>query len=221
MSLESPLSPAEKPAPDPSLARRSGLDELASGVTTAALHPILALLGVVGLAVAIFVMRPQGFGPSTCSLFRSTGIPCPSCGLTRSVTSIFHGRFAAAWEYNPFGFGFALMFVLFPLIWTLGPLRRQRLRERLVPHERVVLAVFAAFFLGMMVFGLVRGGRIMAGDPSMEWWKSGQLPPSFRMAPGEGDPIDSTEAPANAETGASWEPVGGMAGHTADSEGAE
>lgn len=41
--------------------------------------------------------------PGTCFLRRTTGLPCPGCGLTRSFVSIAHGDLLAAWQFNPAG----------------------------------------------------------------------------------------------------------------------
>jgi hypothetical protein len=39
-----------------------------------------------------------------CLVKHVTGIPCPSCGTTRSITSISQGNFAQAIRLNPLGF---------------------------------------------------------------------------------------------------------------------
>lgn len=41
--------------------------------------------------------------PELCWFKRLTGGECPGCGLTRSVISLVHGHFAAAWQFNPTG----------------------------------------------------------------------------------------------------------------------
>jgi hypothetical protein len=42
-----------------------------------------------------------------CSFRQLTGLPCPTCGATRSALSLLHGNLAAAWQRNP------LMFVCY------------------------------------------------------------------------------------------------------------
>lgn len=46
-------------------------------------------------------------------------IPCPACGSTRSVHAIFHGHFAEAIQFNPFGYVLAGLMVLVPL-WVVA-----------------------------------------------------------------------------------------------------
>ncbi len=46
----------------------------------------------------------QQLGLPPCTIYHLTGRPCPSCGLTTSVSAILHGQFALAWRANPIGF---------------------------------------------------------------------------------------------------------------------
>jgi len=41
--------------------------------------------------------------PLACAFRRSTGLPCPTCGLTRSIVLALHGDVAAAWHVMPAG----------------------------------------------------------------------------------------------------------------------
>jgi len=41
---------------------------------------------------------------SVCIMKHVTGIPCPSCGSTRSILAILHGDFSNALHWNPLGF---------------------------------------------------------------------------------------------------------------------
>src|SRR5580704_15703043 len=38
-----------------------------------------------------------------CALRSRLGLPCPTCGLTRSVVMSLHGEFGAAWRMAPVG----------------------------------------------------------------------------------------------------------------------
>lgn len=53
------------------------------------------------------------FGSGMCIFKARWGIPCPGCGLTRSVLLILQGRFAEAWAMHPFGYGWLAFFVVF------------------------------------------------------------------------------------------------------------
>jgi hypothetical protein len=38
-----------------------------------------------------------------CMMRRVTGIPCPTCGMTRSLASLVKGHFSQSLDYHPFG----------------------------------------------------------------------------------------------------------------------
>lgn len=63
--------------------------------------------------------------PGVCLFKRVTGIPCPSCGSTRSVLSILKGDFADALFCNPFGIIIMAILVLSPL-WIIFDLVSQK-----------------------------------------------------------------------------------------------
>jgi len=53
-----------------------------------------------------------------CMIKHITNIPCPSCGSTRSILSLFHGDFLKALYWNPLGFVLFLMMIVLP-IWII------------------------------------------------------------------------------------------------------
>ena len=76
--------------------------------------PVAAVTGAVILADAVaarlllnadteqvyFLGRPIRV---VCAFRRSTGLPCPTCGLSRSTVLAVHGHLAAAWHAMPAG----------------------------------------------------------------------------------------------------------------------
>ena len=42
-------------------------------------------------------------GPSLCPFKMLTGLPCPGCGMTRSVVTLLHGDLGASLFYHPLG----------------------------------------------------------------------------------------------------------------------
>jgi hypothetical protein len=60
----------------------------------------------------------NGGEPGVCIFKRITGIPCPSCGSTRSVLSLLKGDVLGALFWNPFGFILMAIMVISP-IWIL------------------------------------------------------------------------------------------------------
>ena len=59
-------------------------------------------LPVLTVATLLPVGRVES-GPVLCPVRRLTDIPCPGCGLTRSVTRTMHGQLRAATAVHPAG----------------------------------------------------------------------------------------------------------------------
>lgn len=77
------------------------------------LFTILFLLtGWVWLAYNAFYAGNSGI--SVCHIKNLTGLPCPSCGITSSVTAILGGDFLAAWSNNPLGY------LVLPALFTIS-----------------------------------------------------------------------------------------------------
>jgi hypothetical protein len=55
---------------------------------------------------------------TVCIFKNVTGWACPSCGITRSVLSLLHGRIGEALWINPLGILAALLLVLIP-VWLI------------------------------------------------------------------------------------------------------
>ena len=114
MSEARPISdqPLEDSAPDGSPLRRC-LARAASGITAGMIHPVTCFVAFTALILGAFILPTQGIGLSMCALKTTAGIPCPGCGLTRSVTGVFHGRFLAG---DPVALGLAGFIAIFWLL---------------------------------------------------------------------------------------------------------
>ncbi len=60
----------------------------------------ILFLAVVALISIIVNLATQGEG-TICIISNTTGVPCPSCGLTRSVIYLLQFKFKEAFEYHP------------------------------------------------------------------------------------------------------------------------
>jgi len=66
--------------------------------------------------------------PNICTFNRATGLPCPGCGLFRSMISVMHGDVASSFAYHRLGlltivyvflqFFYRLGFLLVPAYWA-------------------------------------------------------------------------------------------------------
>ncbi len=82
-------------------------DRIVAGVPAAAAGVVVwadALLGRMLLrtdgAAVYFLGHPIAV---TCWLKSRLGLPCPTCGITRSIVLSLHGDFGRAWQFAPAG----------------------------------------------------------------------------------------------------------------------
>lgn len=111
---------------------------------------ILILLSILFSAhlIAIHTNCLQD-GPIFCPVRLIFGIPCPSCGITRSLLHFSLGNFRQAWTLNPFSYLLLILFV----IWALNPLyirqnKSASLKPKLVfPYIHFITLVFPVMFI--------------------------------------------------------------------------
>ena len=124
-----------------------------TGVLTAA--PCWAILAV-GLSLTA---RSKGdgthvqMGLPACRSMVVDGVPCPTCGLTTSVTAAAHGDFAASARANVFG---TMLFFAIVLSGTIGILQALSGRD-------ILGRIFRRrwwFFSGILVTGILAGWAI-------------------------------------------------------------
>lgn len=120
----------------------------------------LLLLGVLVMVSVGLYLTPDPAGHGThqqlglppCTIYYLTGRPCPSCGLTTSVSAILHGQFGLAWRANPMGYGIVAAAVvvalnsLFALLWG---------RSVRIENTRFTLLLLALLTLWLL-HGVVR-----------------------------------------------------------------
>jgi hypothetical protein len=96
-----------------------------------------------------------------CALRRLTGLPCPLCGITRSICAISHGQFDAAWHYNPFGFPAYALALIFIAGWPVVR-RYPGIEAWLI--QRGIMRYGAAFALIVFfTFGVCRFAAVLLG----------------------------------------------------------
>jgi len=109
-------------------------------VVSVPLEPVRYLVvGCLGLAI-IGMLAPFPVFPP-CPLLTATGVPCPLCGMTRSVRSLFGLDLGASLRFQPFGILAAVVGVLILVMWA-------------VPRTRAVGAVRIPL-MAILVLGLV------------------------------------------------------------------
>ena len=103
-------------------------------------RPTSGLLEVYG-AIGVLLLLTARFVPLArlpfwgCLLRKTTGIPCLSCGMTRSFDWFMHGRLLDSLRVNPLGFVLALLSVVGFGYLLLRPLRLPRLEVELSDRQ--------------------------------------------------------------------------------------
>jgi hypothetical protein len=83
------------------------------------LYTILSLACTAGYTWLIFTIQLElKNSGGVCLIKRVTGVPCPSCGSTRSVLNLLHGEILEALYINPFGLIIAVIMLTLP-IWII------------------------------------------------------------------------------------------------------
>ncbi len=81
--------------------------------------PLLAVLGIVAA-----IRWDQHFdivaGPIFCGFRRLTELPCPGCGLTRSVVTLGNGDLVGAFDHHPLGVVFMAVLGAIILSWLFA-----------------------------------------------------------------------------------------------------
>jgi hypothetical protein len=115
---------------------------------------------VVGFALLGSVRPLTESGFIVCAFRRTTGIPCPGCGLTRAMAALARGDLLAALRLHPF----APLFLLeSAVLWAMG--LRALLRDGLLDlPSRLVSglvvwqgAALVALWLGRLATGTLPG----------------------------------------------------------------
>ena len=106
-----------------------------------------AILGSCCLIAAGWIWL--GLPTLLCPFHAITGVPCPTCGITRGFSSLLHGDLGSAFIFNPLGFsalvGLAI-YLVYAVIVVVVRLPRLRwnplsLRQKAIARIFVILLV--------------------------------------------------------------------------------
>jgi hypothetical protein len=127
-------------------------------------NTILHYIGVEGLILLIAALIPAPLPGATtviglpvlCPFHRWTGLPCPDCGLTRSLICCAHGLFSRAFAFHPLGPATFLILVALVCI-RIGSKRQWHITPRLLA---------GGSYLGAALFLLIWIARLTHVLPS-------------------------------------------------------
>ena len=126
----------------------------------------LMFLGPLLLLALFFLLPPPaGSGktvaglPSLCLFYNVTGLPCPGCGITRSLVCCAHGRFGQAFDFHPLGLLVFTGLLGITLIGAVSAIRPGR--QIVLPRRWVTGAAWA----GLVLLGITWVGRLSGVFP--------------------------------------------------------
>ena len=124
-----------------------------------------APLAAVAALVALHFSPRTGLGLPLCMFRQLTGLPCPGCGLTRSLIVLAHGDLATAARMHPAGFPLFLLLLALALLALAPAAWRRVVAGWFETHPAAVNRVAAGMGIAVALYGV---GRL-----AWLWW-SGQ-----------------------------------------------
>jgi hypothetical protein len=109
-----------------------------------------------GLAVIValhLVTLPDDERLTICQMRRVTGLPCPTCGITRSLSMLTKGEWRRACAYHPLG---PVVAALLVGGWFYAIACSARGRAPQMPRNRVVLVGIAVFGAASIAIWIAR-----------------------------------------------------------------
>lgn len=111
--------------------------------------PLIYFLVLTASFIGGFVIYKLGaLPPLKCQFKEFTGYPCPTCGTTRLILSLYNLDIVSAFKFNPFMFLFGVILGL----WTLTGffpifLKKKLVFEISVKEKKILVIVVTILFL--------------------------------------------------------------------------
>jgi hypothetical protein len=114
---------------------------------------VVALGGILALGWLL-----SGLPTPLCPLHKLTGLPCPTCGMTRGLSCLLHGNLKAALFFNPLlmavliGMAFYLLYCVVVVSARLPRLRWEPLSKTIALTVRIgVVALIAGNWIYLII----------------------------------------------------------------------
>ncbi len=116
------------------------------------------------VAIAIAAVHPaHGLGFPICFSAYFTGVPCPGCGLTRSLSCAIRADFASSIAYHPFGIPILAASFAVAAASLLPAHLRHRMADRLGATPRLLGAAYITFVASFLAYGILRAALHVLG----------------------------------------------------------
>ena len=126
-------------------------------------------LAWIGLLLAV-ISPSRGSGIAVCWLLGGTGLPCPGCGVMRSLSCGIRGELSESWNYHPMGLLILALFVVTATQSLLPKTLRARVAVYLRTRAVIFNSLYFAFVAAFVGFGAVRALFHCATDLMRHLW---------------------------------------------------
>ena len=110
----------------------------------------LIYLAPLSLTSYLFFKQKYSWLPGySCPIRHATGVPCPSCFLTRSVCASLTGDFQYAFKLHLFGPPFALMLIF----WSIISIRNKKILP--IKPKKYILVMGLVSFVSYWIYRVV------------------------------------------------------------------
>ena len=112
---------------------------------------------VAWLGLLLAILSPaHGSGLILCWFQHTTGLPCPGCGMTRSLSCAIRGMLHESWHYHPMGMLVLPVFLLVAGQSLLPNSSRKRLAALIESRPTLFNTLYLAFVTAFVGFGAGR-----------------------------------------------------------------
>ena len=118
----------------------------------------VSAVSIAGAAVWLGLALPW----PRCAFLAVTGLPCVTCGATRSMIALLHWNFLGAVRWNPlafFMFGGLVVFDLYAAIVLVGQTARLRIVDWTVAEKNVARIAVISLLTLNWIYLLAQGDR--------------------------------------------------------------
>lgn len=123
---------------------------------------ILCLFGYLWLGYNLNIQKKKAVDTQICFIKKTTGLPCPSCGSTRSVLSIINGDFSKALLINPLGFFVSVIMIALPIWITIDICRKRKTlyiaykKTENIIKKKSISSLLIAFILINWIWNIIK-----------------------------------------------------------------
>ena len=127
----------------------------------------LPVLRILAPAFLLLAYLASSIGVSLCIFYSLTGLPCPGCGMTRSVHFLIHGDLLHSLQYHPLGL---ISFLVCAL--ATGTLFSRKLTRLYEEWEPKAMKLATPGLILILLFAAFRAAVIYSASVSGDSWGS-------------------------------------------------